>query len=420
MARQGALKLTVAEVKNAKSNEKDYVLSDGNGLQITIKADGKKIWEIRYTINGKSTKTTLGSFPNVSLKDARRKRDAFKLKVATGVNPIEEKIQIKVTEALMLKREGLIALSTFEKVARDFIESISKEHVPRYLTLKLARLENHIFPYFGATPISDVTRMMIIECLELLKLAGKIETARRVLTIISEVYRYAVTRELVSSNITVDIDKRYVIGKHVKQHMPTITDTKEVGRLLNLIDEYHGEFIVKYALLMAIYTAQRPYNIRFAEWDEFDLEKNIWSIPAEKMKMKRAHVISINKQTRAILEILMPFSKVRSRYVFPSLYANQKPISDGTMNKALRRIGYGNDDIVPHGFRAMFSTLANESIHLHGYHTDIIERHLAHIDSNRAKEAYNHAEYWVQRVGLINWYGDYLDALKADATPLIT
>jgi integrase len=254
--------------------------------------------------------------------------------------------------------------------------------------------------------------MMIVECMELLKLAGKIETARRVLTIVGDVYRYSVTRAITPSNITIDIDRKYVIGKHVKKHMPTITDPKEVGRLLNLIDEYHGEFIVKYAMQMGIYTAQRPYNIRYAEWDEFDLEKNLWSIPAEKMKMKKSHVVPINKQVRGILDALIPFSKARSRYVFPSLYANQKPISDGTMNKALRRIGYGNDDIVPHGFRAMFSTLSHENIHIHGYSTDVIEAHLSHIDKNRSKVAYNHAQYWQLRVGLVDWYGDYLDSLR--------
>jgi integrase len=408
----GGLRLTTLEVKNAQPKEKGYTLIDGGGLQLTVKIDGKKIWEIRYTVDGKPNKTTIGSFPTVSLKEARLIRDEFKLKLAQGSNPVHEKKRIKEEKLNTIKEIESKSLNTFEKISRDFIESISNEHTPRYLTLKLARLENHIFPYFGSTPIRDVTRMMIVECMELLKLAGKIETARRVLTIVNEVYRYAVTREITPTNITLDIDRKYVIGRHIKKHMSTITEPKEVGRLLDLIDEYHGEFIVKYALQMGIYTCQRPYNIRFAEWDEFDLEKNIWSIPAEKMKMKKSHVVPINKQVRGILDALIPFSKERSRYVFPSLYANQKPISDGTMNKALRRIGYGNDDIVPHGFRAMFSTLANENIHIHGHSTEVIERQLSHIDSNRSKLSYNHAQYWEQRVGLMDWYGDYLDSLR--------
>ena len=180
MATQGAFRLTATEVKNAQIKSKKYSLSDGNGLQICIKSDGRKIWEIRYTIDGKSNMTSIGGFPAVSLREARLKRDEFKLQLSKGSNPILEKKKIKEAKANTRKVIEAKALSTFEKVARDFMESISNEHVPRYLILKLARLENHIFPYIGTTPISEVTRMMIVECLELLKLAGKIETARRV------------------------------------------------------------------------------------------------------------------------------------------------------------------------------------------------------------------------------------------------
>jgi integrase len=406
----GGLRLTTLEVKNAQPKQKKYSIIDGGGLQLTVKIDGKKIWEIRYTIDGKSNTTTIGSFPTVSLKDARLKRDEFKLTLSKGSNPILERKQIK---AESLKKTELKITHTFEKISRDFIELISSEHPPRYLALKLGRLENHIFPYIGSIPINELTRMNIIECLELLKNAGKVETARRVLNIISQVYRYAVTRDFTTVNITLDIDKRYVLGKSVVKHMPTITDPNEVGRLLCLIDEYQGQMVVKCALKLAILTSQRPYNIRFAEYSEFDFETNIWSIPANKMKMKRPHNIPITPQIKALLEEISPYTKNKSPYLFASLYTKLKPISDGTMNKALRRLGYGNDEIVAHGFRAMFSTLSNENIQEHGYHTDIVERHLAHIDSNRIKGAYNHAEYWEQRVGLLTWYGNHLDSLKS-------
>jgi integrase len=410
MATQGTLKLTVLEVKNAQPKEKKYSLSDGNGLTICIKPDGKKIWEIRYTIDGKPNMTSLGVFPTVSLKFARLKRDEFKLKLASGSNPILERKQIK---AELLKKTELKITHTFEKISRDFIELISSEHPPRYLALKLGRLQNHIFPYIGSIPINEVTRMNIIECLELLKNAGKVETARRVLNIISQVYRYAVTREFATTNITIDIDKRYVLGKSVVKHMPTITDPNEVGRLLCLIDEYQGQMVVKCALKLAILTAQRPYTIRFAEYSEFDFETNIWNIPANKMKMKRPHSVPITPQVKSLLEEISPYTQNKSPYLFASLYTKLKPISDGTMNKALRRLGYGNDDLVAHGFRGTFSTLSNENIQEHGYHTDIIERHLAHIDTNRIKGAYNHSEYWGQRVGLMTWYSNYLDSLKS-------
>jgi integrase len=415
MANKKVLPLTDTEIKNAKPKEKEYTLADGNGLQLSVKTDGRKVWEIRYVIDGKAKKTTGGTYPTISLKEARSKRDDLKSKISEGIDPIKEKREIKLAKQNVAEAEQvetLRSLNTFEKVARDFIESITGELVPRYHSLKLARLENHIFPYIGTIPIDEVSRMKIIECLERLKLAGKADTAKRTLNIINQVYRYAVTRELAPHNITADIDKRYVIGKIESKNYPTITDPKEMGKLMNAIDTYPGEFTVKCALKMIALTAQRPYNIRFAEWDEFDFEKNEWNISAEKMKTKRPHIIPITKQLKVILEELSPHTKGRSRYLFPSLYTNMKPISENTLNQALRRLGYSKEEIVSHGFRAMFSTIANENIDIHGYHTDVIERHLAHIEKNKVKGAYNRAEYREERMGLMTWYNEYLDTLK--------
>lgn len=415
MANKRVLPLTDTEIKNAKPREKEYTLADGNGLQLNIKPDGRKVWEIRYTVDGKQKKTTGGAYPTVSLKDARAKRDELKGKVSKGIDPIQEKKEIKQQkqeEAKAKEIEAVRSLNTFEKVSRDFIDSITGELVPRYRSLKLARLENHIFPHIGAMPMEDVTRLQIIECLERLKNDDKAETAKRTLNIINQVYRYAVTREIVPHNITADIDKRYVIGKIESKSFPTITDPKEIGKLANLIDEYQGEIITKCALKLAMLTAQRPYNIRFAEWDEFDLEAMEWRINAEKMKMKRPHVVPITKQLKVILEELAPHTKGRSRYLFPALYTTIKPISENTLNHALRRLGYSRDEIVSHGFRAMFSTVANENIEQHGYHSDIIERHLAHVEKNKVKGAYNRAEYWEQRIGLMQWWADYIDEVK--------
>jgi integrase len=431
MANRQVTPLTDTAIKNAKPKDKEYTLPDGNGLQLNIKPDGRKVWEIRYTVEGKAKKTTAGSYPETPLATqnkidkngkkikiigAREKRDELKAKVINGIDPIKEKQAQKEQKRIedeQVKAEAVISLNTFEKVSRDFIESITGELVPRYHSLKLARLNNHIFPYIGDKPINDVTRIMIIECLEILKLSGKGETAKRTLDIINQVYRYAVTRGIVPHNITADIDKRYVIGKIEHKHMPTITDPKKIGILLNSIDEYHGELIVKSALQLATLTAQRPYNIRFAEWSEFDLEKNEWIIPADKMKMKRPHIIPITKQVKEVIEALRPHTQHKSKYLFHSLHTTLKPISDGTMNKALRRMGYANDEIVAHGFRAMFSTIANENISVHGYHTDIIERCLAHVEGNKVKGAYNHAEYTKERSGLMQWWADYLDEVKA-------
>ena len=416
MANKKVSPLTDTEIKNAKPKEKKYTLSDGNGLQLLIKPDGKKIWEIRYTVDGKPKATTAGAYPATSLSKARAKRDELKAKVINGIDPVKEKQELKEQKRIEeeeVKAKAVISLNTFEKVSRDFIDSITGELVPRYHSLKLARLENHIFPYIGQKPINDVTRMMIIECLERLKLANKTDTALRTLNIISQVYRYAVTREITPHNIIADIDKRYVIGKIEHKNMPTITDPEKVGILLNAIDNYHGEIIVKSALQLATLTAQRPYNIRFAEWSEFDLEKNEWIIPAEKMKTKKPHTVPITKQVKEVIETLRPHTQHKSKYLFHSLHTSIKPISENTMNQALRRLGYAKEEIVSHGFRAMFSTIANENITVHGYHTDVIERCLAHVESNKVKGAYNHAQYSQERLELMQWWADYLDILKS-------
>ena len=415
MANKKVTPLTDTEIKNAKPKEKKYTLPDGNGLQLLIKPDGKKIWEIRYTVEGKPKATTAGTYPAVSLKDARAKRDELKGKLNNGIDPIKEKQEAKEQKRIEIevaKAETVILLNTFEKVSRDFIESITGELVPRYHSLKLARLENHIFPYIGKKPINEVTRIMIIECLDKLKLANKADTALRTLNIISQVYRYAVTREITPHNIVADIDKRFVIGKIERKNMPTITDPKKVGILLKAIDNYHGEIIVKSALQLATLTAQRPHNIRFAQWDEFDLEKDEWIIPADQMKMKRPHIVPITKQVKDVLENLRSHTQHKSKYLFHSLHTTIKPISENTMNQALRRLGYSKEEIVSHGFRAMFSTLANENITVHGYHTDVIERCLAHVEGNKVKGAYNHAQYTQERLALMQWYADYLDTLK--------
>jgi integrase len=339
-------------VKNLISRDKKYSVSDGNGLQITIKTDSKKIWEVRYTSLGKSNTTTLGSYPTTSLNSARRKCEEFKKKLLEGVNPIQEKKRIKEQMLLAQKVEESRRLNTFEKVARDFLESISNENSPKYLSKKLGRLINHVFPIIGDKPISDLSRLNVIECLDVLKVSGKIETAQRISNLIAQVFRYGVAREITPINITAEIDNRYVIGKKVVRHFPTITEPSEVGQLLRAIDNYHGNPIVKLALKLSIYTAQRPANIRFAEWNEFDLDSNAWNLPTLKMKMRRNHIVPITKQVRAVLEELEPLTRHRSIYLFPSLTSNVRPISENTLNQALRRLSYSREEIVSHSLIA--------------------------------------------------------------------
>lgn len=416
MANNRVKPLTDTEIKTLKAREKDYTVSDGNGLQLTIKADGKKIWEIRYTVNGKAKKTTAGTYPMVSLKDARIKRDDLKSKVAIGIDPIKEKRENKITDHIKQehsKSEAIALNNTFENVAREFLLSIENEHDPRYYKLKLSRLENHIFSYIGNVPIGQVTRLMLISCMDRLKQADKAETARRVLNIVSQVYKYAVTREIVPHNIVTDIDQRYVIGKKEVKHFPTITDPKEIGNLLRSIDIYNGEFSVKCALQIMPYLALRPGNISMMEWSEIDLDKGILMIPAKKMKMNREHLVPLVPKVVSILRELKGITG-GGRYCFSTSQYKSRPLSDNTLRSGLIRLGYTNDQIVPHGFRSMFSTIANEKSNEHGFSYDVIEKCLAHEEKSKTRGAYNRAEYWEQRKGLMQWWGDFLDNLRGN------
>lgn len=410
------LPLTDTELRKAKVQDKAYRLTDGAGLYLLIEPNGAKGWRLDYTRpNGSRNTISLGTYPLISLSEAREKRDELKKQIKHGIDPSAERKEIKQfkQEEIQLDQVELERQqNTFEKVARDFLESTENQIVPRYHNLKLARMENHFFPYIGSIPIDQITRKMIIECVEKLVTVNKAETARRSLNAISQIYRYAVTREITPHNIIIDIDKRYVIGKSEERHFPTIVDPVEIGKLCSMIDEYPGDISTKYALKLAMFTAQRPYNIRFAEWSEFDLENKVWKISAEKMKMKRPHIVPIVPQIEILLRALEPYTKYRSRYLFPALTSNLRPISENTMNQALRRLGYTKEEIVPHGFRAMFSTIANEHISEHGFHSDVIERHLAHKETNKIKGAYNHAEYLNERRGLIEWWANFLDKVK--------
>ncbi|MDY0264553.1 MAG: tyrosine-type recombinase/integrase [Sulfurospirillum cavolei] len=407
------LPLTDIELRKAKPQSKSYRLTDGGGLYLLVDTNGSKGWRLDYTRpNGSRNTISLGTYPLISLSEVRKKRDELKQHIQNGIDPSVKRREIKQQQHEKYQAEQIEferQQNTFEKVARDFLESIEAQIVPRYYNLKLARMKNHFFPYIGSIPIEQITRKMVIECVEKLVSVNKAETARRSINAISQIYRYAVTRELTPHNIIADIDKRYVIGKSEKRHFPTIVDPVEIRKLYNMINEYHGDISTKYALKLAILTAQRPYNIRFAEWSEFDLESKTWKISAEKMKMKRPHIVPIVPQIETLLRELEPLTKCRGHYLFPALTSNIRPISDNTMNQALRRLGYTKDEIVSHGFRAMFSTIANENITEHGFHSDVIERHLAHQETNKIKGAYNHAEYWNERRGLLEWWAKFLE-----------
>lgn len=401
---KSTLPLTATQIKTAKAKEKDYKLFDGGGLFLLVAKTGGKRWRLKYRFNNKEKIIALGTYPSLSLKDVRAKREEYKSLIANDIDPNEQKKQ-KKEEVLKVEKKKE---NTFYKVSQEWHENYQTEVSENY-HIKLGRaLENYVYKYMKDKPIEDVTRLDLIEILKILKERDLQDTASRVLMIINKIYKYAVTLEYVPHNIVADIEQKNILGKREKKHYPTFTKEKDIKGLLLAIDEYSGDYTTKMALKMLPYVFVRSYNIRHCEWCEIDFKTKEWIIPASKMKTKIEFILPLPNQVIEILEEVKQYTG-NGQYVFPSFRAKDKPMSDNTLIGALRRMGYTKEEFVPHSFRAMFSTIAYENMEEHGYSGEVIEALLSHKESNKVKEAYNRASYKKSIRGLIEWYGNYLN-----------
>ena len=408
MARS-TLPLTATQIKTSKSKEKDYKLFDGGGLFLLVAKTGGKRWRFKYRFNNKEKVIALGTYPSLSLKDARAKREEYKSLIANDIDPNEQKKQ-KKEEILKVEKKKE---NTFYKVSQEWHENYQTEVSENY-HIKLGRaLENYVYKYMKDKPIEDVTRLDLIEILKILKERDLQDTASRVLMIINKIYKYAVTLEYVPHNIVADIEQKNILGKREKKHYPTFTKEKDIKGLLLAIDDYSGDYTTKMALKMLPYVFVQSYNIRYCEWIEIDFEKKEWIIPAHKMKTKTEFILPLPNQVIEILEEVKQFTG-NGQYVFPSFRAKDKPMSDNTLIGALRRMGYTKEEFVPHSFRAMFSTIAYENMEDHGYSGEVIEALLSHKESNKVKEAYNRASYKKSMKNLLLWYSIHLNNIKKE------
>jgi len=403
--------LTDKEIKASKPKAKEYKLFDGGGLYLSITPKGHKWWRLKYRFNGKEKRISLGVYPTVSLADARAKREEYKKLISNGIDPNEKNKQEKQeAQELEAKKEN-----TFYTVSQKWLKSYEGEVSENYHA-KLGRaLKNHAYKEYDNvhiknTPIDEVTRLDIIAILEALKDKGLNETARRTIQVLNKVYKYAVTHEYTPHNIIADIDSRVILGKNTKKNYPTFTKAKDIKGLLLAIDEYQGSYTSKMALRVLPYLFVRSHNIRHMEWEEINFKAKEWTIPADKMKMKKEFTLPLPHQVISLLEELKENS-LSDKYVFPSPIHNDRPLSDNTLITALRRMGYTKEEFVPHSFRAMFSTIANE----HGHNRNVIEALLAHKNTNEVESAYNRAEYKKQKREVIQWYADYLEGVKNGA-----
>lgn len=389
--------LTDTAIRNAKPKDKSYKMADSRGMYLLVSKTGKYFrWDYRF--GGKRKTFALGVYPDVTLKNAREHHENYRRLLANGIDPNEYKKQNKV----QLISE---ATNSFEFVAREWFEKRKPKWSQKHATTVISRLENNIFPWLGNQTTDLITASMLLEVLRLMEDRGAVETAHRVKQICGQVFRYAIATGRADRDPSADL--KGALESTKSKSMATITDPKKIGELMRAIDGYQGNLITRCALKMAPLLFVRPGELRHAEWEEINIDEKVWKIPAEKMKMRSVHIVPLSEQAVAIIEEIKPLTG-NGKYVFPSLRSGRRPMSDNTILAALRRMGYAKEEMTGHGFRGMASTLLHEQ----GWPSDVIERQLAHAESNSVKAAYNHAQYLPERRKMMQWWADYLDDLK--------
>lgn len=393
--------LTDIQAKNAKKKDKEYKLSDAGGLYLLVSTSGGKLWRFAYRFAGKQKTLYIGAYPALSLADARQRRDDAKKLLANGVDPSADKKQKEVAKTLE-------RLNTFEAVTRQWFEDHKANWSTNHAERLLRRLEADIFPLIGNKPIAEIRRKDLTTILQNVSVRT-LETAHRLKIAINQMLRYAIQLELITHNPLGDT--KGLLRKIEHTHMAAPTDPKEVAALLRAIDGFTGSFIVKSAMQLAPMLFVRPGELRQAEWSEIDLEAAEWNIPAEKMKMKVAHLVPLSAQAVKILRELKPLTG-HSKYVFPCHRSPLKCMSENAVNAGLRRLGFEKSEITGHGFRAIARTILDEVLQVR---VDYIEHQLAHAVKDANGRAYNRTSHLPERRRMMQKWSDFLDGLKIGA-----
>ncbi|OWW19197.1 tyrosine-type recombinase/integrase [Noviherbaspirillum denitrificans] len=393
--------LTDTAIRNAKPKEKPYKLSDERGLFMLVHSNGGRYWRFKYRFGGKEKLLALGVYPDVPLKDARERRDDARRQVAAGIDP---GLQRKAQKAAKVS----CAANSFEAVAREWFAKYSPNWVDSHSSKIIRRFEKDIFPWLGNRPIGEISAPELLTTLRRIEGRRALETAHRALQNCGQVFRYAVATGRADRDPSGDL--RGALPPTRPKHHASITEPKAIGAMLRTMDGYQGSFVTKCALKLAPLVFVRPGELRKAEWSEFNLDAAEWRIPAARMKMREQHIVPLSTQAVAILRELHALTGT-GRYLFPGARTNGRPMSENTVNAALRRLGYKGDEMTGHGFRSMASTHLNEQ----GWHRDAIERQLAHAERDEVRAAYNYAEHLPERRRMMQAWADYLDGLAAGA-----
>lgn len=390
--------ITDIQLKNAKPKDKDYTIKIDQGLTLLVTKSGGKLWRFRYTYFGKRTHISLGKYPQITIRQARTQLQEYLDLLAEGINPsVHKKGELEEKKAE----------KSFKEVAYEWHKKKYQDKSERYSKLVIARLENHAFSTIGHLPIKSIDAPMMFNLIEAIQESGNIVTGKRVNGICSMVFRYSVAKGYSSRDVTQDY--KGMLKTAQSSHLPTLTEPSEVAELLRDINAYKGKYIVQMALKISSYIFLRPSELAISKWEYIDFDASHWIIPAEHMKMNRDHLIPFPKQVKQLLEALHLVTG-HGEFIFPNEKDSTKSMHSETVNKALRRIDNGKyiGRMVSHGFRGMASTILNES---GKFRSDVIEKQLAHQESNQVRSAYNHAEYLEERTVMMQWYAHYLDKI---------
>ena len=391
--------LTDTAIRNAKPKDKPYKVADSHGLYLLVNPKGSKLWRIKYRMNGVERKLAVGAYPQITLAEARTARDAARKHLAHAVDPSAAKRQARIEASMR-------ACNSFSAVAEELIEKKGREGRAATTLKKQRWLLKLLGSDLGKRPVADITPQELLHELKKQERRGRLETAKQLRSFAGQVFRYA------AATARADRDPAQLLQGALTsptvKHFAAITDPVEFGALLRAIDDYRGDPSVLYALRLTPHVFQRPGEIRQMEWAEINFEKAVWMIPMTRMKMREPHTVPLSRQAVAILDEIRSLSGSGS-YVFPSVRTKARPISDNTVNAALRRMGYSTEQMTAHGFRTSASSLLNES---GKWNPDAIERALAHMVPGIIRRIYNQSPYWAERVEMAQWWSDYLECLR--------
>lgn len=388
--------LTDIKVKTAKPMDKAYKLTDGGGMYLLVKPNGSKYWRLKYRFVSKEKMLSIGVYPDVSLADARQKRDEARKVLAAGGDPGEVKKADKLAQKLSTE-------NTFESIAREWHKQKADRWSLRYRDEIIDTFEKDIFPYLGRRPIAEIKPMELLETLRRLERRGALEKMRKVRQRCGEVFRYAIVTGRAEYNPAPDLATALATPK--KNHFPFLT-VEELPYFIKDLAGYTGSIITKTATQIIMQTGVRTQELRFARWEDIDFEKRLWEIPPEVMKMKRPHIVPLSEQVVELFQSLKPLTGMYP-LVFIGRNDRTKPISKESINQVIELLGY-KGRLTGHGFRHTMSTILHEQ----GFNSAWIETQLAHVDKNAIRGTYNHAHYLDGRRQMMQWYADFIDEIN--------